>query len=263
MRTTNDTRGSLLGRVVRAQPEDHRTRLNMRYLLESSGVPFRSAQYARRRAIFRQGDPSEYVFHIESGAVLLAVSAHSGQEAICGVLGSGAFLGEEALIGQSVQRQSAIALKATEVLVIAKAHMLRLLHTQPALADRFIEYLLTRKTRLEVDLADQLLYHAEERLAHTLLVLAGCDAWRPCRSMLPDISQEIIAEMVGTTRSRVNAFMGKFKRVGFIEEDDGKLYINTGRLPAVCGDLRPLAGVVSPIVPPAVASEENPLRRAG
>ena len=97
MRTTNDTRGSLLGRVTRAQPDDDRTRLNMRHLLESSGVPFRSAEYARRSAIFRQGDPSDNVFHIESGAVLLAVSAHSGQEAICGVLGSGAFLGEEAL----------------------------------------------------------------------------------------------------------------------------------------------------------------------
>jgi CRP-like cAMP-binding protein len=235
----------------------------MRRLLESSGVPFRSAEYARREAIFRQGDPCDNVLHIESGKVLLAVSAHSGQEAICGVLGSGAFLGEEALIGQSVQRQSAIALIATEVLVIAKAHMFRLLHTQPAIADRFIEYLLTRKTRLEVDLTDQLLYHAEERLAHTLLVLAGCDAWRPCRRMLPDISQEIIAEMVGTTRSRVNVFMGKFKRVGFIEGAHRKLYINSGRLPAVCGNHRRVASVASPIMLPAVAAEESRWRRAG
>jgi CRP-like cAMP-binding protein len=117
-----------------------------------------------------------------------------------------------------VRRQTAIAMTETEVLAVAKAEMIRLLRTQRVIADRFLAHVLERNIRLETDLSDQLLYSSEQRLAHTLLVLAGCDERRPCRCVLPDVSQEIIAEMVGTTRSRVNRFMGKFKKLGFIDE---------------------------------------------
>jgi CRP-like cAMP-binding protein len=199
----------------------------MRDLLESSEIPFATARFARRARVFRQGDLSDDVLHIESGGVLLAVSTRSGKEAVSGVLGTGTFLGEETLIGHSIRRQTAVALTATEVLVIAKGHLHRLLSAQPAIADRFIGHLLTRRHRLEADLTDQILCSAEQRLAHMLLVLAGCDERRPCRAALPRISQEIIAEMVGTTRSRVNVFMGKFKKTGFIEEDGGLLYVRT------------------------------------
>lgn len=214
---------------------DRTGRGSLRTILESSGVPFQSAEHRPRHVLFRQGDVSDQVLHIESGKVVLAVSTRSGREAICGVLGSGAFLGEETLIGQPVRRHSAVALAATVVLVIAKAHLLELLHTQPAVADRFIEQLVLHRTRLEYALADQLLYPAEQRLAHTLLALAGCDVWTPCRCVLPDVSQELIAEMVGTTRSRVNVFMGRFRRAGFVEKDGRTLYVRSSRLPMGLG----------------------------
>jgi CRP/FNR family transcriptional regulator, cyclic AMP receptor protein len=229
----------------------------MRRLLEASAIPFDTAEYARGAAIFRQGDASEDVLHIEDGHVLLAVSTRTGKQAICGVLATGAFLGEETLIGHLVRRHSAIALTCTRVLVIAKADWLGRLQSQPALTDRFIEYLLTRETRLVEDLTDQLLHPAEQRLARTLLVLAGCDVRRPCRSMLPDISQELIAEIVGTTRSRVNAFIGKFKRVGFLEEDDGRLFVCTSRLATVCGASRGAASAASAAVSPAVRPKSS------
>jgi CRP-like cAMP-binding protein len=203
---------------------------SVRALLESTETPFTVADYRRRAVIFAQGDACDSVMHIEKGRVRLAVTAFSGKEAICGFLGTGAFLGEEALGGHAERRQTATATTATEVLVVAKARMIQLLGTQPAIAERFIAYLLARNTRLEADLTDQLLYSSEQRLAHTLLVLANCDERRPCRGVLPNVSQEIIAEMVGTTRSRVNFFMGKFKRLGFIEEDGGVLQVNSSRL---------------------------------
>jgi CRP-like cAMP-binding protein len=168
--------------------------------------------------------------HIERGRVWLAVTARSGKEAICGLLDTGAFLGEEALTGCGERRQSATAMTATQVLVVAKAQMIRLLRTRPGLLDRFIAHLLARNTRLEANLTEQLLYSSEQRLAHLLLVLADYDKRRPRRCALPDIPQEIIAEMVGTTRSRVNVFMGKFKKLGFIEAHRGLLHVNPARL---------------------------------
>ena len=119
---------------------------------------------------------------------------------------------------------------ATQVLVVAKVDMIRLLRTQPGLQDRFVAHLLARNIRLETNLTDQLLYSSEQRLAHMLLVLADCDAQRPRRWALPDVPQEIIGEMVGTTRSRANAFPGKFKKPGFIEEHSGVLHVNGARL---------------------------------
>lgn len=212
------------------QLQKNRRPSSVRTLLESTETPFSVADYRRRAVIFIQGAACDSVMHIEKGRVRLAVTAPSGKEAICGFLGTGAFLGEEALGRHAGRRQTAIAMTATEVLVVAKAQMIQLLGTQPAIADRFIAHLLARNTRLEADLTDQLLYSSEQRLAHTLLVLANCDERRPCRGVLPNVSQEIIAEMVGTTRSRVNFFMGKFKKLGFIEEDGGVLQVNSSRL---------------------------------
>ena len=206
---------------------------DVRALLESSATPFTIADYEPRAAIFRQGEACGSVMHIESGRVWLAVTARSGKQAICGLLGTGAFLGEEALVGRGERRQSATAMTATQILVVAKAHMIRLLRMQPGLMDRFIAHLLARNTRLEHALTEQLLYSSEQRLAHLLLVLAGCDPRRPQRYALPDLPQEIMAEMVGTTRSRVNFFMGKFKRLGFIEEHGGVLHVSPAGLHVV------------------------------
>jgi CRP/FNR family cyclic AMP-dependent transcriptional regulator len=220
----------------------------VRALLESTATPFTVAEYPPRAAIFRQGDPCDSVMHIERGRVWLAVTARNGKEAICGLLDTGAFLGEAALAGCRERGHSATAMTPTQVLVVAKAHMIRLLRTQPRLMDRFVEYLLGRHVRLEADLTEQLLYSSEERLAHLLVVLAEGGQRRPLRYALPPVSQEILAEMVGTTRSRVNAFIGKFRQRGFIERHNGLLHVNPGRLRDVHdGDRRiAIAGVSGP-----------------
>ena len=212
------------------QPQNDRRPWDVRALLESTATPYAIAHYGPQAAIFRQGDPCDSVMYIERGRVWLAVTARSGKEAISGFLGTGAFLGEEVLVGCGERRQSAIAMTATQLLVVAKAHMIRLLHTQPGLLDRFIAHLLARYIRDEANLTDQIFHFSEARLAHTLLALANCDERRPCRCALPDLPQEILAEMVGTTRPRVNVFLGKFKKLGFIEERRGVLYVNPARL---------------------------------
>lgn len=160
----------------------------------------------------------------------LAVTTPSGRQAICGLMGTGAFMGEEALAGQAVRRQTATAITATRVRVIAKAQMIRLLHTQHAISDRFIAHVLARNVRLEDDLTDQLLSSSKQRLARILLVLAARDEQRPSRWVLPNVSQEVIAEMVGTTRPHVNGFMSKFKKLGAIARDGGVLLVNPGLL---------------------------------
>ena len=232
-------------------------------MLETTATPFTIADYGPRAAIFRQGDPCDSVMHIESGRVWLAVTARSGKEVICGLLDTGAFLGEEALTGCGERRQSATAMTVTHVLVVAKAHMIRLLRTQPGLGERFIAHLLARNIRLEDKLTDHLLYSSEQRLAHLLLVLANCDhrLSRPCA--LPDLPQEILAEMVGTTRSRVNTFIGKFKKLGFIEESSGVLHVNPARLHAVHEGDRRVSVAPSATIRQAAPSEEGPWPLAG
>jgi CRP-like cAMP-binding protein len=236
---------------------------NVRALLESTATPFTLADYGPRAAIFRQGDPCDSVMHIERGRGWLAVTARSGKEAICGLLDTGAFLGEEALTGCGERRQSAIAMTATQVLVVAKAHMIRLLHSQPGLMNRFIAHLLARNARLEANLTDQIFHSTEQRLAHVLLALASGDERRLRRCALPDLPQEIIAEMVGTTRSRVNFFMGKFKKLGFIEENSGVLHVNPARLYVVHDGDRNISIAASPAIPQAPEWEERHRPLAG
>jgi CRP-like cAMP-binding protein len=244
-------------KVPSMQPQNDRRPWNVRALLESTGTPFAVASHRQRAVIFFQGDACDSVMRIEKGRVRLAVTAPSGKEAIIGLLGTGAFLGEEALGGHAVRRQTATAMTATEVLVVAKAQMIRLLRTQPAIADRFIAHILARHTRLEADLADQLLNSSEQRLAGTLLVLADCGERRSCRCVLPDVSQEIIAEMVGTTRSRVNFFMGKFKKLGFIEENGGVLQVTPSLLHVVHDGHRSVSNGTSPAIPQALRCEKR------
>ena len=208
------------------QPGNDGRTWNIRALLESTATPFAIVDYGPRATIFSQGDPCDSVMHIERGRVWLAVTALSGKEAICGLLEEGAFLGEEALVGQGERRQSATAMTATRVLVVPPIHIARLLRTQPRLTDAFVAHLLARNSRLEASLTDQIFNSSEQRLAHLLLLLANCDERRPGRCALPDLSQAILAEMVGTTRSRVNGFLGKFKKLGFVEKHGGVLLVN-------------------------------------
>lgn len=211
---------------------------SVRALLESAHTPFTIIHRPPGSAVFRQGDEGDTVMHIESGRVWLAVTKASGKEAICGLLEPGSFLGEEVLAGQALRPHTATAMTPAELLVVGKADMGRLLQTQPALSTQFIEHAIERTIRLQSDLVDQLLFSAEQRLAHTLLLLAGCDERQPSSGTLPHVSQEIIAEMVGTTRSRINLFLGRFKKAGFIDDHGHELTVHPSLLRVLNRDPR-------------------------
>ena len=198
----------------------------LRTFLESTGTIFEAASYRRGARIFSQGDDARDVFHIEHGRAWLAVTTANGKEAICDLVETGSFMGEEVLAGQTIRSHTATAMIATEVLVLEREAMVRLLRTQPEAAGRFTTHTLERTIRLQTELADQLLYCCEERLAHTLLMLAGCDARHRCSCALPQVSQEVIAEMVGTTRSRVSLFMTRFRKSGLLHKENGVLHVN-------------------------------------
>jgi CRP-like cAMP-binding protein len=189
--------------------------------LRSAGAGKRIVRYQPNDVIFPQGDASDSVMYIQEGAVRLSVLSRGGKEAVVAMLGSGDFFGEQALAGHQVRLEAATALTATTVLIVPKPQMLRLLHDQRALSDRFIAYMLARNIRIEADLVDQLFNSSEKRLARTLLLLARYSKPDQTDRVPPRISQETLAEMIGTTRSRVNFFMNKFKKLGFIEYKDG------------------------------------------
>jgi CRP-like cAMP-binding protein len=203
--------------------------------LESGNI---AAKVNARRAgyvIYAQGDPCDTIFYIQKGIVRLGVLSESGKEAIVATLGPGASFGEGALAGQVLRMATAKAIGATSLLVVEKREMTRLLHEQHDLADRFLPYVLARNIRVEADLVDQLFNSSERRLARTLLLLARYGKPEPPHRVLPKISQEVLAEMVGTTRSRVNFFMNKFRRLGFIKYNGG-LKVNDSLLSIVLHD---------------------------
>ena len=189
--------------------------------LDSAGVKRKIVRYARSSTIFSQGDPAAHVLYIQDGGVRLSVLSRTGKEAVIAMLGRGEFFGEGCLAGQPVRMGTAKAITPSTILVIEKPQMIRLLHEQPDLSDRFISHVLSRNIRVEEDLVDQLFNSSEKRLARALLLLAryGKDDV-PVRA-IPRLSQEILAEMIGTTRSRVNFFMNKFRKLGFIEYNGG------------------------------------------
>jgi CRP/FNR family cyclic AMP-dependent transcriptional regulator len=204
--------------------------------LESAALRKRVVNYARKDVVFSQGDPSDSVMYLRSGAIRLSVLSHAGQEAIVATLGPGDFLGEGALAGHPVRLETAVATVASTVLVVPRQQMKRLLHSEHVFSDRFIAHMLMRNARLEADLVDQLFNSSEKRLARTLLLLARYGNGSKPQRMLPKVSQETLAEMVGTTRSRVNFFLNKFRRLGFIAYDAGGLTINPSLLTVVVHD---------------------------
>jgi CRP-like cAMP-binding protein len=190
---------------------------NAQAFLDSSGAAKGSRDYGRGETIFMQGDACDEVLYIQSGGVKLSVLSKHGREAVVAMLGPGDFFGEGCLAGQPSRMGSATAITPSTVLVVRKKKMVDLLHKQQAMSDRFISHMLTRNIRIEEDLIDQLFNSSEKRLARTLLLLARYGKQgRPAR-MVPPISQDTLAQMVGTTRSRVNFFLNKFKKLGFIE----------------------------------------------
>jgi CRP/FNR family cyclic AMP-dependent transcriptional regulator len=210
---------------------------NAEAFLKSTGVAKRFAQYGRGDAIFTQGDPCEHVMFVQAGGVKLSVLSKAGREAVVAMLGPGDFFGEGSLAGQPFRMGSATATVPSTILVIDKVKMVELLHKQHAMSDRFISHLLSRNIRIEEDLIDQLFNSSEKRLARTLLLLARYGKQDKPARVVPRISQETLAEMIGTTRSRVNFFLNKFKKLGFIEYDgELPLKVNSSLLSVVLHD---------------------------
>jgi CRP-like cAMP-binding protein len=203
--------------------------------LGTAGLTRRIARFARGAVIFAQGAVANTVFFIQEGQVKLAVVSPRGKEAVVGVLGPGDFFGEGCLAGQSHRMATASAIVPSIVLRIDKREMIRTLHDEPAFSDRFIAHMLARNVRVEEDLVDQLFNSSEKRLARILLLLARYGSHDESPRPLPKLSQETLAEMVGTTRSRVNFFLNKFRRLGFINYSD-RITINRSLLSVVLHD---------------------------
>jgi CRP/FNR family cyclic AMP-dependent transcriptional regulator len=196
-------------------------RFSAQTFLGSHGIAGTIVEYRRTDVIFSQGDPCEHVLYIQTGGVKLSVVSNAGREAIVAMLDAGEFFGEGCLAGQSYRRARATATTDSTILLIDKDRMVRMLHNERALSDRFIAHMLARNIRIEEDLIDQLFNFSEKRLARTLLLLARYRKRDTPMRVVPPISQETLAEMVGTTRPRVNFLMKKFQRQGFIDYTDG------------------------------------------
>jgi CRP/FNR family transcriptional regulator, cyclic AMP receptor protein len=203
--------------------------------LDSAGLGRKVAKFRGKETVFTQGDPARNVVYIQEGGVKLTVVNETGKEAVVAILGPGDFFGEGCLAGQSIRMGTATTISPTTVLVIDKHEVVRVIHAEHEFSDRFITYILARNARVEEDLIDQLFNSSEKRLARTLLLLARYGAQEQPQKVIPNVSQEMLAEMIGTTRSRVNFFMNKFRKMGFIQYD-GEIHVNKSLLSVVLHD---------------------------
>jgi CRP/FNR family transcriptional regulator, cyclic AMP receptor protein len=201
--------------------------------LDSAGVARKVAEYRRSQKMYSQGDPATSVMYVQKGGVKLSVVNEVGREAVVAILGPGDFFGEGGMAGQSVRMGTATAVTPTTLLVIEKDEMMRVLHAEHAFSDRFVTYMLSRNIRIEEDLIDQLFNSSEKRLARTLLLLARYGKEDQPQGLIPKVSQETLAEMIGTTRSRVNFFMNKFRKLGFIQYNNGGFQVHKSLLSVV------------------------------
>jgi CRP/FNR family cyclic AMP-dependent transcriptional regulator len=211
------------------------SRFDAQAFLDSTGVDRQAIEYQRKAVILAQGDSSTHVLYIQKGGVKISVLNELGKEAIVAMLGPGDFFGEACLAGQRLSMGTATAITLTTVLAIKKNEMERVLHHEHTFSDLFIKYMLSRNIRVEQDLIDQLFNSTEKRLARALLLLARYGKKDEPHKVLATISQETLAEMIGTTRSRVNFFMNKFKKMGFIHTNGG-LRVNNSLLTVVLHD---------------------------
>ncbi|MGC1904244.1 MAG: Crp/Fnr family transcriptional regulator [Candidatus Acidiferrum sp.] len=200
--------------------------------LQSVGASRRAEEFRKKQTIFSQGDNADSVMYVQSGSVKLTVVNEGGKEAVVAIVGTGDFFGEGGMAGQKLRIATATAVVPTTVLIIEKDEMMRVLHTEHALSDRFISHILARNIRVEADLVDQLFNSTEKRLARTLLLLARYGEEGQSGKILQKVSQETLAEIIGTTRSRVNMFMNNFRKMGFIEYN-GQIKINKSLLTLV------------------------------
>jgi CRP/FNR family cyclic AMP-dependent transcriptional regulator len=208
---------------------------DLKVFLDTAGVARHIVRFRRAEKVYSQGDPAKGVNYIQTGGVKLTVVNEDGKEAVLAMLGPGDFFGEGSLAGQTVCMGTATAIVPTSILFIEKNEMMRVLRTEHALSDLFITHMLTRNIRIEEDLVDQLFNSSEKRLARALLLLGRYGKEDAPHAVLHKVSQETLAEMIGTTRSRVNFFMNKFRRLGFIEYNGG-IQINASLLSVVLHD---------------------------
>jgi CRP/FNR family cyclic AMP-dependent transcriptional regulator len=209
---------------------------NVQAYLTSGGVARKVIQYRRSERAYSQGDPAKNVMYIKEGSVKLTVVNANGKEAVVAILGPGDFLGEGCLAGQPKCIATATTIAPTTVLTIEKEEMIRVLHTERAFSDRFLSHMLARSIRVEADLIDQLFNSSEKRLARTLLLLARYGKQDRPETVVAKMSQGTLAEMIGTTRSRVNFFMNKFRNLGFIQYSSREILINKSLLSVVLHD---------------------------
>jgi CRP/FNR family transcriptional regulator, cyclic AMP receptor protein len=200
--------------------------------LDTAGIARKVSEYHRNESIYSQGDAAETVMYVQKGGVKLSVVNGSGKEAVVAMFGPTDFFGEGCMAGQTLRMGTTTAVTPTTLLVIQKDELLRVLHAEHKLSDHFIAYMLAHNIRIEEDLVDQLFNSSEKRLARTLLLLARYGKQDQPDRILPKVSQETLASMVGTTRSRVNFFMNKFRKLGFIEYN-GKIKVNKSLLTVV------------------------------
>lgn len=201
-------------------------------LLAKVGEGKAIVKYRKNETIFAQGDAADTVYYIQSGKIKLTVVSEQGKEAIVGILGPGQFFGEGCMNGHPLRIATTTAMEECVVTSITKTAMIATLHNEPQFAEMFMAYLLTRNSRLEEDLIDQLFNSSEKRLARLLLLLANFGKEGAPQPIQPNISQAVLAEMIGTTRSRVSFFMNKFRKLGFISYN-GKIEVNSSLLNAV------------------------------
>jgi len=211
--------------------ESNTKSLDPEIFLDILGVARKAAEFRKDEAIYCQGDPAESVMYIQTGNVKFSVVNGSGKEAVVAMFGPSDFFGEGCMAGQPVRTGTATAITPTALLSIDKNELLHMLHTRHKLSNHFVEYMLSHNNRVEEDLIDQLFNSSEKRLARTLLVLGryGKVQHQP-ESELPNVTQETLSEIIGTTRSRVNFFMNKFRKLGFIEYHNRRIKINKSLL---------------------------------
>jgi CRP/FNR family transcriptional regulator, cyclic AMP receptor protein len=217
----------------------NRPKFDPQVFLDTIGEGRRALLFPKKQTIFAQGDPADAVFYLQTGQVRLTVVSKNGKEATLGILSDGSFFGEGSLAGQSFRMGSATAMTDCAVLRIEKRAMVETLHREHTLSDLFVAYLLTRNIRYEEDLVDQLFNSSEKRLARVLLMLAQFGKEGIPETVIPKLSQETLAEMVGTTRSRVSFFMNRFRKLGFIDYSggaEGGLQVHSSLLNVVLHD---------------------------
>ncbi len=192
-------------------------------------------EYEKGRAVYSQGEPADSVFYLQSGKIKIVIISAQGKEAVIAVLDEGMFFGEGCLAGQTLRMASAVALTECSIVKVAKSVMTQVLHREPAFSETFIAHLLTRNIRIEEDLVDQLFNSSEKRLARILLLLANFGKEGRPEEVIPQVSQETLAEMIGTTRSRVSFFLNKFRKLGFIEYNGG-MHVHSSLLNVILHD---------------------------